>query len=165
MPFSLHSVTSCLVSLQFPNPAPVQVHWLILGAVSRVCTAEGVAEAAASKAVVQLPPLVLQALAHVLDYVQPLKMDAVLRLGASFREFHGLHQMSLSPNALRYGVTRIANPRCAARLTSTLVSCHLLHCLQHQVCMRAVVSPALCVCHVSRQFEDAAAVISPTTRC
>lgn len=66
-----------------------------------MCNAEGSADGAALKAAAQLPPIVVQALAHVLDYVQPLKMDAVLRLGASFREFHGAHQMSLSPNALR----------------------------------------------------------------
>ena len=88
----------------------------------RLYTAEGVEAAAALKAVVQLPPLVLQALAHVLDYVQPLKMDAVLRLGASFREFHGLHQMSLSPNALKYGVTSIAHPNCVAMLTSLAIT-------------------------------------------
>ena len=73
----------------------------------RVCNAARSADAAAIKTVAQLPPIVVQALAHVLDYVQPLKMDAVLRLGASFKEFHGAHQMSLSPNALRSGYLMI----------------------------------------------------------
>ena len=50
----------------------------------------------------QLPALVVQALAHALDYVRPLHMEAVLRYGASFKPFHDAHQMSLSPNALRY---------------------------------------------------------------
>lgn len=56
---------------------------------------------AALEAVLQLAPLVVQALAHALDYVRPLHMEAVLRYGASFKPFHGAHQMSLSPNALR----------------------------------------------------------------
>ncbi len=49
----------------------------------------------------QLPALIVQALAHALDYVRPLHMEAVLRYGASFKPFHDAHQMSLSPNALR----------------------------------------------------------------
>ena len=59
-------------------------------------------ESAALKAVMQLPPLIVQALAHALDYVRPLHMEAVLRYGASFKPFHDAHQMSLSPNALRW---------------------------------------------------------------
>ena len=43
----------------------------------------------------------LQALAHALDYLQPLKMEGVLRMGATFRPFNEAHEMSLSPNALR----------------------------------------------------------------
>lgn len=87
-----------------------------------VASAEGGTDAAALEAVAQLPPLVLQALAHVLDYVRPLKMDAVLRLGASFKEFHGVHQMSLSPNALRW--------------------LHFLHCKACDQCLNAT-KPAL----------------------
>ncbi len=64
----------------------------------------GSEESAALQAVMQLPELVVQALAHALDYVRPLHMEAVLRYGASFKPFHGAHQMSLSPNALRYGM-------------------------------------------------------------
>lgn len=58
-------------------------------------------ESTALQAVMQLPALVVQALAHALDYVRPLHMEAVLRYGASFKPFHDAHQMSLSPNALR----------------------------------------------------------------
>ena len=49
----------------------------------------------------KLPPLVLQALAHALDYLKPFGLEAVLRMGASFREFSSAHEMNLSPNALR----------------------------------------------------------------
>jgi uncharacterized membrane protein len=68
------------------------------------CYAGGSEESAALQAVMQLPALVVQALAHALDYVRPLHMEAVLRYGASFKPFHDAHQMSLSPNALRYGM-------------------------------------------------------------
>ena len=64
----------------------------------------GAEESAALQAVMQLPPLIVQALAHALDYVRPLHMEAVLRYGASFKPFHDAHQMSLSPNALRYRI-------------------------------------------------------------
>ncbi|KAL0026611.1 hypothetical protein WJX77_010338 [Trebouxia sp. C0004] len=63
--------------------------------------AGGSEESAALQAVMQLPEVVVQALAHALDYVRPLHMEAVLRYGASFKPFHDAHQMSLSPNALR----------------------------------------------------------------
>ena len=63
--------------------------------------AEGSEASAGLEAVLQLPPLVVQALAHALDYVRPLHMEAVLRYGASFKPFHDAHQMLLSPNALR----------------------------------------------------------------
>ena len=68
------------------------------------CYVGGSEESAALQAVMQLPELVVQALAHALDYVRPLHMEAVLRYGASFKPFHDAHQMSLSPNALRYGI-------------------------------------------------------------
>ena len=55
----------------------------------------------ALNAVVQLPGLVLQALAHALDYLRPFGLEAVLRLGATFRPFSAAQEMQLSPNALR----------------------------------------------------------------
>ncbi len=48
-----------------------------------------------------LPPLVLRALAHALDFLQPFGMQAVLRCGASFAPFCARAEMSLSPNALQ----------------------------------------------------------------
>ncbi|KAK9861330.1 hypothetical protein WJX84_009535 [Apatococcus fuscideae] len=48
----------------------------------------------------KLPPLVLQALAHALDYLKPFGLETVLRMGANFREFSSAHEMNLSPNAL-----------------------------------------------------------------
>ncbi|KAK9810008.1 hypothetical protein WJX72_003290 [[Myrmecia] bisecta] len=58
-------------------------------------------EAGALDAVLQLPTLVVQALAHALDYLTPFGLEAILRLGAAFRPFNAVHEMSLSPNALR----------------------------------------------------------------
>ena len=49
----------------------------------------------------QLPGLVLQALAHALDYLRPFGLEAVLKLGAAFRPFSSKREMQLSPNALR----------------------------------------------------------------
>lgn len=49
----------------------------------------------------QLPGLVLHALAHALDYLRPFGLEAVLRLGATFRPFSAKQEMQLSPNALR----------------------------------------------------------------
>ena len=49
----------------------------------------------------KLPGLVLRALAHVLEFVKPFGLEAVLRLGAAFRPFNAFHEMSMSPNALR----------------------------------------------------------------
>lgn len=50
--------------------------------------------------VLKLPPLVLRALAHALDYLKPFGLEAVLRQGASFREFSEVQELALSPNAL-----------------------------------------------------------------
>ena len=61
----------------------------------------GAADAGAADAVAQLPGLVLQALAHALDYLRPFGLEAVLRLQATFREFSAKSQMRLLPNALR----------------------------------------------------------------
>ena len=50
--------------------------------------------------VLKLPPLVLRALAHALDYLKPFGLEAVLRQGASFREYSEIQELALSPNAL-----------------------------------------------------------------
>jgi DNA mismatch repair protein MSH3 len=50
--------------------------------------------------VLALPPLVLRALAHALDYLRPFGLDGVLRLGPSFREFSAAAELALSPNTL-----------------------------------------------------------------
>ena len=47
-----------------------------------------------------LPPLVLQALAHALDYLKAFSLETVLRVGAAFQPLHSVHEMSLSPNTL-----------------------------------------------------------------
>ena len=49
-----------------------------------------------------LPPLVLQALAHALDYLKAFSLETVLRVGAAFQPLHSVHEMSLSPNTLWY---------------------------------------------------------------
>lgn len=56
---------------------------------------------AALDAALQLPPLVLRALAHALDHLRPFGLQAVLRQGASFRPFSAVAELSLSPNTLR----------------------------------------------------------------
>ena len=104
-----------LVGMQFVQP-------------DMVVSAEAGSDAAALKAVAQLPTLVLQALAHVLDYVRPLKMDAVLRLGASFKEFHGVHQMSLSPNALRW--LHFLHCKACGQCLKCYKACAILHGVQ-----------------------------------
>lgn len=58
------------------------------------------ASASGLDAVMELPPLVLRALAHALDHLRPFGLEAILRLGASFREFSKVQELSLSPNAL-----------------------------------------------------------------
>ena len=52
-------------------------------------------------AVVTLPPLVLRALAHSLDHLRSFGLENVLKLGACFRDFSELYELSLSPNALQ----------------------------------------------------------------
>ncbi|KAL4431011.1 hypothetical protein ABPG75_006267 [Micractinium tetrahymenae] len=59
------------------------------------------ASAAALEAVQALPPLVLRALAHLLDYLRPFGLQAVLRLGASFQPWATAQEMRLSANTLR----------------------------------------------------------------
>jgi DNA mismatch repair protein MSH3 len=51
-------------------------------------------------AVMKLPPLVVRALAHALEYLRPYKLESILRLGATFQEFSEIQELSLSPNAL-----------------------------------------------------------------
>lgn len=48
-----------------------------------------------------LPPLVLQALAHALDYLKAFSLERVLQVGAAFQPLHSVHEMALSPNTLR----------------------------------------------------------------
>lgn len=60
------------------------------------------ASAAALEAVQALPPLVLRALAHLLDYLRPFGLQAVLRLGASFQPWATAQEMRLSANTLRW---------------------------------------------------------------
>lgn len=56
---------------------------------------------AAMDALMTLKPLVVQALAHALDYLKPFGLESVLRLGASFHPFNTIDEVALSPNALR----------------------------------------------------------------
>lgn len=64
----------------------------------------GEARAVALAAVRALPPLVLRALAHLLDYLRPFGLEAVLRLGAAFQPWDQVQEMRLSANTLRCGV-------------------------------------------------------------
>lgn len=52
-------------------------------------------------AALQLPSLVLRALAHALDYLEPFGLGAVLRSGAGFREYSAVGEMALGPNTLQ----------------------------------------------------------------
>lgn len=61
------------------------------------------ASAAALEAVQVLPPLVLRALAHLLDHLAPFGLQGVLRLGASFQPWATAQEMRLSANTLRRG--------------------------------------------------------------
>jgi hypothetical protein len=58
----------------------------------------------------QLPPLVLQALAFAVDYLKPFGMEAVLQMSNSFRPFNTGQEMALSANTLTY-----AHPSLLAR--------------------------------------------------
>ena len=64
---------------------------------------DGSTAAAAMDAALRLQsqPLVLRALAHALDYLRPLGVDAVLRQGASFRPLTAVTELALSANALQ----------------------------------------------------------------
>ena len=48
-----------------------------------------------------LPPLVLRAMAHLLHYLQPFGLAAVLRLGSQFQPWETAQEMRLSANTLR----------------------------------------------------------------
>lgn len=63
--------------------------------------AEVEAAEGAVDSVLRLPPLVLRALAHSLDYLRPLGVEGVLRCGAAFRELRAAQELALSPNTLR----------------------------------------------------------------
>lgn len=63
--------------------------------------AGAVAEGAVNS-VMRLPPLVLRALAHALDYLAPLGVEGVLRVGAAFRELGAAQELALGPNTLRW---------------------------------------------------------------
>ena len=54
----------------------------------------------ALETVMQLPPLVLQALAFAVDYLKPFGMEAVLQMSNSFRPFNTRQEMALSANTL-----------------------------------------------------------------
>ena len=73
-----------------------------------------------------LPPLVLQALAHALDYLKAFSLETVLRVGAAFQPLSSIHEMSLSPNTLWYA-RPIPKLSCSALLgtadTSTSAAC------------------------------------------
>jgi hypothetical protein len=58
---------------------------------------------AAAEAVAGLPPLVLRALAHLLDHLRPFGLEGVLRLGAAFQPWDQAQEMRLSANTLRWG--------------------------------------------------------------
>lgn len=49
-----------------------------------------------------LPPLALVALAAAVQYLKPLGMASVLRMGATFRPFSEAAHVKLSSNALRF---------------------------------------------------------------
>ena len=57
-----------------------------------------------------LPPLVLQALAHALDYLKAFNLEAVLRVGAAFHPLQSVHEMSLSPNTLWHALLPQSRP-------------------------------------------------------
>ena len=51
-------------------------------------------------AAMELPGLVQQALAHVLEYLKAFGQQTVLRLGTSFQRMQSQMEMALSPNTL-----------------------------------------------------------------
>lgn len=49
-----------------------------------------------------LPPLVVRALAHALDWLREFRLERVLELVDGFTELQPVRSMALSPNTLRY---------------------------------------------------------------
>ena len=49
----------------------------------------------------KLPPLVMQALAHALDYLTEFQLEAIVRQKCTFKPFNEANEMALSPNALQ----------------------------------------------------------------
>ncbi|KAK9814927.1 hypothetical protein WJX73_002195 [Symbiochloris irregularis] len=70
------------------------------GALAAVTAFYGKGDQKTLDTAMNLPPLVLQALAHALDYLKAFNLEAVLRIGPAFRRLHSEHEMSLSPNTL-----------------------------------------------------------------
>ncbi len=64
-------------------------------------SAGGLEQSAAELKVDELPGLVVQALAHALDYLREFNLEAVLQQSCAFRPFSQAHEIALSPNALR----------------------------------------------------------------
>ena len=48
-----------------------------------------------------LPPLVMQALAHALDYLKQFQLEAIVQQKSAFKPFSEADELSLSPNALQ----------------------------------------------------------------
>ena len=144
---SLRDLLGCGLCLEYDLSYGSNCHHTAIMGCSNL--AEGSEASAALEKVMQLPGLIVQALAHALDYVRPLNMEAVLRYGASFKPFHDAHQMSLSPNALRYiwgsasasasGVLHSANNQNLLHISCAgPVACRILHVLH--VFLHAVAS-------------------------
>ena len=55
----------------------------------------------AEEALEKLPPLVLRALAHALDYLKQFHLEAIVRQKCAFRPFSEANEMTLSPNTLQ----------------------------------------------------------------
>lgn len=51
--------------------------------------------------IVSLPPLVINALAHSLDYLEPFGLEGALLHSFSFKEYSEIKELELSPNALQ----------------------------------------------------------------
>lgn len=68
----------------------------------RFLSAGGLDKSTAEAKLDELPGLVVQALAHALDYLREFNLEAVLQQSCAFRPFSQAHEIALSPNALRY---------------------------------------------------------------
>lgn len=58
------------------------------------------AQSTALDAVMKLPPLVVRALAHALDYLKPFGLGGILSQSSCFRDFSEVQELTLSPNTL-----------------------------------------------------------------